>query len=76
MLAQCSPPSYFWNSFENEYPGHCIQVDKMYQGLAYSDLALDIMVLALPIPMVASLKMPWRTKIKVIDGLMLGTVYA
>ena len=47
----------------------------MYQGLAISDLILDVLVLTLPIPMIASLHLPWKTKIKVIDVLMLGTVY-
>ena len=47
----------------------------MYQALAISDLILDILVLALPIPMVASLQLPWKTKIKVIDILLLGSVY-
>ena len=74
-VAQCSPPAYFWESFELDYPGHCIQVQLMYQGLAYSDLILDVLVLALPIPMVISLQMPWKTKIKVIDILMLGSVF-
>lgn len=76
MIAQCSPVSYFWEAFEIDYPKHCFQMNMMYQGLAYSDLILDVVVLALPIPMIASLHMPWRTKIKVIDGFMLGTVYA
>ncbi|KAL8805834.1 MAG: hypothetical protein Q9182_001746 [Xanthomendoza sp. 2 TL-2023] len=74
MAAQCSPPTYFWEAFEIDYPKQCFQVQKMYQGLAWSDLALDILVLSLPIPMVASLRLPWRTKIKVIDILMLGSV--
>ena len=76
MIAQCSPVSYFWEALEIDYPKHCFQMNMMYQGLAYSDLILDVLVLALPIPMIASLHMPWRTKIKVIDGFMLGTVYA
>lgn len=63
MVAQCSPPAYFWESFEVDYPGHCINVQQLYQGLAYSDLILDVLVLSLPIPMVASLQLPWRTKI-------------
>ena len=47
----------------------------MYQGLAISDLILDVLVLVLPIPMVISLKLPWKAKIKVIDILLLGGVY-
>lgn len=75
MIAQCSPVSYFWQAFEIDYPKQCIQVQLVYQGLAYSDVILDVLILALPVPMVASLHMPWRTKIKVIDVLMLGAVY-
>ncbi|KAL9593411.1 MAG: hypothetical protein Q9219_007567, partial [cf. Caloplaca sp. 3 TL-2023] len=72
--AQCSPSNYFWNAFEKDYPDHCIEVQKMYQGLAYSDLILDVLVLTIPIPMVLSLRMPWRTKIRIIDIFMLGSV--
>ncbi|KAI4117834.1 MAG: hypothetical protein LQ345_002020 [Seirophora villosa] len=74
MVAQCSPPYHFWTEFEKDYPQHCIQVQVMYLGLAYSDLILDVLVLALPIPTVASLHLPWKTKIKVLDVLMLGSV--
>lgn len=75
LAAQCSPPTYFWESFEVDFPLHCTQVLILYQGLAISDLILDILVLALPVPMVASLQLPWKTKIKVIDMLLLGSVY-
>ena len=75
MVAQCSPPARFWTSFEIDYPEYCINVQPLYPGLAYSDLILDVLVLSLPIPMVASLQLPWRTKIKVIDILLLGSVY-
>lgn len=74
MAAQCSPVPYFWESFEIDYPKKCFEVQKMYQGLAYSDLVLDVLVLALPIPVIASLQLPWRTKIKIIDVLLLGSV--
>lgn len=76
MIAQCSPRSYFWKAFEIDYPKQGIQVQIVYQGLAYSDIILDVLVLALPFPTVASLHMPWRMKIKVINILMLGAVYA
>lgn len=74
MVAQCSPPKYFWESFEIDYPKRCIKVQTLYQGLAWSDLIFDIIVLSLPIPVVVSLQLPWKAKIKVIDVLMLGTV--
>ena len=75
MAAQCNPPTDFWNEFEIDYGTNCIQVQVFYQGLAYSDLILDILVLAMPIPMVLMLKMPWRKKIAVLDVFLLGAVY-
>ena len=52
-----------------------MNVQTMYQALAYSDLILDVMVLAFPIPMVVSLRLPWKKKIKIIDLFALGSVY-
>ena len=75
MAAQCRPPAYFWEAFEIDYVPRCLNVQVLYQALAISDIILDVLVLALPIPMVASLHLPWKTKIKVIDILMLGSVY-
>ncbi|KAL9003414.1 MAG: hypothetical protein Q9188_003719 [Gyalolechia gomerana] len=74
MAAQCSPPNYFWKAFEKDYPGRCVQVQVLYQALAWSDLVLDVLVLTVPIPVVVSLHLPWRAKIKVIDILMLNSV--
>ena len=74
MAAQCHPPAYFWEAFEIDYAPRCLNVQVLYQALAISDIILDVVVLALPIPMVASLHLPWKTKIKVIDILMLGSV--
>ena len=75
MAAQCTPPRSFWEKFEIDYEPGCIQVQKMYQGLAFSDIVLDVLVLALPIPFVLMLNMPWKKKIAVVDVLLLGTVY-
>ena len=74
MAAQCTPPHYAWDLFEFEYSLKCMNVLAMYQGMAYSDLILDVVVLAFPIPMVVSLRLPWNKKIKVIDTLLLSSV--
>ncbi|KAG8526327.1 uncharacterized protein KY384_000320 [Bacidia gigantensis] len=74
MAAQCSPTHLFWDLFEMEYVGHCINVQMMYQALAYSDLILDILVLAFPIPMIISLRLPWKKKIQILDIFLLGGV--
>ena len=75
MAAQCVPARDFWELFETEYEAHCMNVQSMYQALAYSDLIVDVMVLAFPIPMIVSLQLPWRKKIKILDIFLLGFVY-
>ena len=76
IAAQCVPARDFWELFEKDYLPHCLNVQTMYQALAYSDLILDVTVLAFPIPTVISLQLPWKKKIKIIDIFMLGSVYA
>ena len=71
---QCYPLTTFWTSFEIDYGSNCIQVQMFYQSLAFSDLIMDVIVLASPIPVVLSLRIPWRKKIAVIDVLLLGTL--
>ena len=75
MAAQCIPTHIFWDDFEIDYGTRCINVQQMYESLAFSDLILDIMVLALPLPMVWMLNMPWKRKIALFDIFLLGTVY-
>jgi len=74
MLAQCNPVHLFWDVFELEYGDRCLSVQVWYIALAWSDMALDLIVLLLPIPTVMMLKMPWRRKIGVLDILLLGAV--
>ena len=72
--AQCNPISVFWDEFEIEWGARCIEVQKFYLGVAWSDFILDILVLALPIPAVVMLNMPWKKKVAVIDVFLLGAV--
>lgn len=71
---QCSPPHKFWTVFESEYPLHCVDVKALYLSVAASDLILDVMIFLLPLPHLATLKMPWRRKIAVGGIFLLGSM--
>lgn len=75
MFAQCTSPRVFWTKFESDYVSYCINFLMMFRVLAFSDLILDALVLASPIPLVVLLHLPWRKKIAVLDVLLLGAMY-
>ncbi|KAG9252367.1 uncharacterized protein F5Z01DRAFT_224685 [Emericellopsis atlantica] len=71
---QCWPAHMFWEAFESEYPLYCVNVKSFYLAVAVSDLILDIMIFVLPMPHLATLKMPWRRKLAVGGIFFLGSI--
>lgn len=71
---QCTPVSTLWNEFEIEYGNACIKVQDFYLAVAISDLILDIMILALPIPHLWVLQMPLRQKLAVGGMFLTGSM--
>ncbi len=69
----CSPRSKYWNM---ETPGHCINYTKA--GLAYGsmNIASDLLIFILPLPMVWRLKLSIKEKIGVSLIFMSGAMYA
>ncbi|KAI5921183.1 hypothetical protein F4810DRAFT_379274 [Camillea tinctor] len=72
---RCSPVSTFTDRFEAEYNYFCVEEYAIFL-LSYTgcDLALDIIILLLPVPMVWRLQMPWRQKLAVAGIFLLGSV--
>jgi hypothetical protein len=64
----------FWEAFESEYPLYCVDVKAFYLAVAVSDLILDVMIFFLPMPHLATLKMPWRRKFAVGGIFFLGSM--
>lgn len=61
-ILQCTPVSYFWNKAQ---PGHCIPNALIVIGLTNGVLSFvgDLVILALPIPMIWALQINFRRKI-------------
>ncbi|KAI1493382.1 hypothetical protein F5X96DRAFT_622255 [Biscogniauxia mediterranea] len=72
---RCSPVSTFTDRFETEYNFFCVGDYQLFL-LSYtaSDLALDITIFLLPVPMVWRLQMPWRQKLAVAGIFLLGSI--
>ena len=69
----CSPRSKYWNP---DIPGHCINYTKA--GLAYGsmNIASDLLIFVLPLPIVWRLKLSRREKAGVSIIFMSGAMYA
>jgi hypothetical protein len=60
ILAICQPLPRFWNY---ELPGKCGDLVTTLIAFGALDVALDVVILILPIPMVYQLQMPFANKI-------------
>lgn len=75
-LLECVPIS---EAFKNA-PGmggnpKCINAIPMYLSQVYSDVVLDVLILAIPIPLVWKLQLPVKQKIAVLGIFLLGGMY-
>lgn len=62
MLFQCTPISFFWNSWSGEHMGTCFNINLFSWARAGVEIAFDIAIIALPLPMLAKLQMSLRIK--------------
>jgi len=69
MGLQCVPLSKIW--VPNE-PGYCIKIDSIYTSMAVLNLVTDILILALPIPSLWSLKLATARKVQLYGVFALG----
>ncbi|KAL1988300.1 hypothetical protein VTN96DRAFT_275 [Rasamsonia emersonii] len=74
IVFQCLPVSTIWTQFEIDYTPYCINQQAAYMGLAVSDLILDLLIFALPVPVVIQLRLPLRQKFAVGGIFLLGSV--
>ncbi|POS69965.1 CFEM domain-containing protein [Diaporthe helianthi] len=64
--------SYFWNMWDGDHVGRCINIYAMAWAHAIINIALDVWMLALPASQVWGLKMPFRRKLGVMVMFGLG----
>lgn len=74
-IFQCTPISYFWQEWDNEHEGHCLNKSAIAWANAAISIALDIWMLAIPLAQLKTLKLHWKKKIGVALMFCVGTLY-
>ncbi|MCJ1351259.1 MAG: hypothetical protein MMC33_001243 [Icmadophila ericetorum] len=75
LIAQCRPITFFWEQYENPPPetGVCtVAVVPSQLGLVIPSIIADFILLALPIGVVAQLKLNWQKKFGVLAIFLVG----
>ncbi|KAF7554798.1 hypothetical protein G7Z17_g2671 [Cylindrodendrum hubeiense] len=62
---QCTPVSFFWNGWDGEHPGKCLNTAAIGWANASVSVALDIWMLGIPLWCVRNLNMNWKKKLGV-----------
>ena len=66
---QCTPVSFFWNQIAGDTNGFCVNEYSFLAGNAALNIASDIMILMLPMPIV------WRLHIKRSQKLAISSIF-
>ncbi|KAH7007709.1 hypothetical protein EDB80DRAFT_718997 [Ilyonectria destructans] len=72
-IFQCTPVSFFWNRWDGEHSGKCLNINAIAWANASVSIALDLWMLAIPLWYVRSLNMHWKKKLGVTIMFIVGT---
>lgn len=74
QIFQCRPISAIWESWKGDYPVpyHCFYVNTLVYAAAGFSIAQDIVILALPLPLLLKLNANWRRKVGILVMFSLG----
>ncbi|KAF7587763.1 hypothetical protein BBP40_006723 [Aspergillus hancockii] len=71
----CHPIPYFWEQYTSPQTttGTCIDIPRFFFGNGIAAVLVDIMILAVPVPVIWNLQMPKSQRMAVISILLLGS---
>lgn len=72
-IVQCIPTRYYWDKKGEK--GNCIKLVPFYIALAASNVATDVLILTLPIPLVWKLQVKTSKKIGLTITFLLGILW-
>lgn len=75
LLFSCSPISYYWDMWDGEHTGKCMSHDKILVAHSISNIVLDVLIVAIPMPTLATLHMPLEKRLGVCVMFAVGIVY-
>ncbi|KAL3476167.1 hypothetical protein BJX99DRAFT_247022 [Aspergillus californicus] len=70
-LFYCAPVPYFWNRFDGVSQGTCLSLT-VIRVMPPINIALDVVVMALPLPALMRLQLPLIRKVRVISMFLVG----
>jgi hypothetical protein len=73
QIFQCIPIDYTWKGWTGTYEPHkCMDANALAFTAAGFSIAQDLVILALPLPLIARLQTSWRSRIEVMVMFSLG----
>ncbi|KAL4869863.1 hypothetical protein BDV12DRAFT_70191 [Aspergillus spectabilis] len=61
-IFSCQPLDYFWHMWDGEHEGKCIDHPKLLWSHAIINIALDLVIIGLPMPTLLKLNLSWGRK--------------
>ncbi|KAH6682221.1 CFEM domain-containing protein [Plectosphaerella plurivora] len=72
-IFQCIPVSFNWEGWKGGFgPNRCVNQNALVLSAAGFSIALDVVILVLPIPLLVGLQMSWRSKASILVMFSLG----
>ncbi|KAI0860399.1 hypothetical protein F4860DRAFT_217287 [Xylaria cubensis] len=73
-LLQCSPVAYFWERWDGLHQGRCIDPYPLVLISGIFGVLVDTWLIAVPIPFVVRLQLPWQKKILISSMFAVGII--
>lgn len=71
----CQPVSFFWEGWDGEHEGKCLNRHTITWAHACIGIALDVWMLAIPLSQISVLKLHWKQKLSVGFMFFVGSLY-
>lgn len=75
QVFSCSPMSFYWNQWDGEHAGKCSNHNALLLAHAIINIVLDVVVIALPMPVLWKLQMSWEKRTGMCLMFAVGIVY-
>ena len=73
-IFQCTPIKFYWEKWDNEHVGTCLNINGIGWSNAIISITLDVWLLAIPLWQLRLLKMHWKKKVGVAVMFCTGTL--
>lgn len=73
-IFQCTPVDYYWNIWDGEHQGKCMNINALAWSNAAISIALDLWMLGIPLWQLHGLNLHWKKKLSVAVMFCVGTL--